>query len=320
MYREFLNAVDSSKNICLISHQNPDGDTCGSALALFRALRLYGKEQVYIYCDGVFRNSLQTLEGIDEYNKTQIEKCDLAIACDCAEYDRMGAYLNLFNKAKFRVDIDHHKTNSRYGNINIIEPGVSATCEVMYKVIKAMDEIKPCLDDTVAKLLYSGLVTDSGGFTFSNVSEQTHEIASKLIKYNFSASEICEHFLKSVSLKVFNLRMRVLSKAKFFQDGKIGLIYFSQEDFIATDTAMEDTEGAINYIRDIDAVEVAVAITQTQQNNSYKVSIRTSDRVDASRIASVFGGGGHKNAAGCRISGFYEDVKDKLLKACIDEL
>ena len=320
MYREFLNAVDSSKNICLISHQNPDGDTCGSALALFRALRLYGKEQVYIYCDGVFRNSLQTLEGIDEYNKTQIEKCDLAIACDCAEYDRMGAYLNLFNKAKFRVDIDHHKTNSRYGNINIIEPGVSATCEVMYKVIKAMDEIKPCLDDTVAKLLYSGLVTDSGGFTFSNVSEPTHEIASKLINYNFSASEICEHFLKYLSLKLFTLRMRVLSKAKFFQDGKIGLIYFSQEDFIATDTAMEDTEGAINYIRDIDAVEVAVAITQTQQNNSYKVSIRTSDRVDASRIASVFGGGGHKNAAGCRISGFYEDVKDKLLKACIDEL
>ncbi len=114
--------------------------------------------------------------------------------------------------------------------------------------------------------------------------------------------------------------MRALSKAKFFEDGKIGLIYFSQEDFLATDTAPEDTEGAINYIRDIDTVEVAAAITQTRQSNSYKVSIRTSDRVDASRIASVFGGGGHKNAAGCRISGFYEDVKDKLLKACSDEL
>ena len=320
MYEEFINAVDNSNTVCLISHQNPDGDTCGSALALYRALKLYGKEKVYLYCDGVFRNSLLVLEGIDEYNKTQIDRCDLAIACDCAESDRMGAYLNLFNKARFRVDIDHHKTNSRYGNINIIEPGVSATCEVMYKLIKAMDEKKPCLDDTVAKLLYSGLVTDSGGFTFSSVSNQTHEIASKLIKYNFSASEICEHFLKSVSLNVFNLRMRVLSKAKFFEDGKIGMIYFSQEDFIATDTAPEDTEGAINYIRDIDTVEVAVAITQTKQSNSYKVSIRTSDRVDSSRIAAVFGGGGHKNAAGCRVSGFFEDVKDKVLKACADEL
>lgn len=93
-----------------------------------------------------------------------------------------------------------------------------------------------------------------------------------------------------------------------------------QEDFSATNTTSDDTEGAINYIRDIDTVEVAVAITQTKQNNSYKVSIRTSDRVDASRIASVFGGGGHKNASGCRVSGFFEDVKDKLLKACRDEL
>ncbi|MDE6211004.1 MAG: bifunctional oligoribonuclease/PAP phosphatase NrnA [Clostridia bacterium] len=320
MYEEFIKAVDSSSSICLISHQNPDGDTCGSALALYRALKLYGKERVYIYCDSVFRNSLQVLEGIDEYNKSQIDKCDLAIACDCAEYDRMGGYLELFNKARYRVNIDHHKTNSRYGNINIIEPGVSATCEVMYKIIKTMDGLKSCLDDIVAKLLYSGLVTDSGGFTYSNVSRQTHEIASKLIAYDFSASDICEHFLKSVSVNVFNLRMRVLSKAKFFQDGKIGLIYFSQEDFIATNTAPEDTEGAINYIRDIDTVEIAVAITQTKQSNSYKVSIRTSDRVDSSRIASVFGGGGHKNAAGCRISGFFEDVKDKLLKACSDEL
>lgn len=320
MYEEFINAVNKSSSICLISHQNPDGDTCSSALSLYRALKLYGKEQVYLFCDSTFRSSLQILEGIDEYNKSRVINFDLAIACDCAEYDRMGGYYNLFNKAKFKVNIDHHKTNSRYGSINIIEAGVSSACEVAYKVIKALDEIRPCIDDTVAKLLYTGLVTDSGGFTFSSVSSQTHEIASQLIKYNFSASDICEHFLKSVALNVFNLRMRVLSKAKFFEDNKIGMIFFMQEDFSATNTTSDDTEGAINYIRDIDTVEVAVAITQTKQNNSYKVSIRTSDRVDASRIASVFGGGGHKNASGCRVSGFFEDVKDKLLKACRDEL
>ena len=320
MYEDFINAVDKSNIICLISHINPDGDTCSSALALYRALKLYGKEQVYLYCDSTFRDSLSVLDGIEEYNKVQINKCDLAIACDCAEFDRMGKYLNLFDKAKFKVNIDHHKTNSRYGNINIIEAGISAACEITYKVLKALDEKRPCMDDTVAKLLYSGLVTDSGGFSFSSVSNQTHEIASKLIKYNFSASEICEHFLKSVSLKVFNLRMRVLSKAKFFENNKIGMIFFMQEDFSATGTTADDTEAAINFIRDIDTVEVAVAITQTEQENSYKISIRTSDRVDASRIAAAFGGGGHKNAAGCRTSGFFEDVKDKVLKACRDEL
>lgn len=323
MYEELIKAVEKSNSICIISHQNPDGDTCGSALALYRALKLFGKSQVYIYCDvaeSAFRDSLQVMEGIEFYNKVNIDKCDMAIACDCAEADRMGEYLRLFQKAKYRVNIDHHKSNCKYGNINIVEPGISATCEIIYKVVKAFDALKKCIDDKVAKLLYTGLVTDSGGFTFSSVSKQTHAIASELIEYDFSASDICEHFLKRVPLNTFKLRTRVFSKAKFFENGKIGLIYFSLEDFAETETNPEDTEGAINFIRDIDTVEIAVAITQRRQNNSYKISIRTSDRVDASRIAATFGGGGHKNAAGCAISGFYEDVKDKILKACVDEL
>jgi phosphoesterase RecJ-like protein len=320
MYEDFIKAIDKSNSICIISHQNPDGDTCGSSLALYRALKLYGKTQVGIFCDSDIRESLKVLDGIDEYNKCEIAKFDMAIACDCAEKERMGEYYALFSKAKYRADIDHHKTNDFYGNINYVEAGVSATCEVMYKIIKALDEIKPCLDDTVAKLLYSGLVTDSGGFTFSSVSSQTHKIASQLIKYNFSASAICEHFLKSVSINTFKLRARVLSNAKFFEDNKIGIIVFNKEDFESTGTSGNDTEGAINYIRDIDGVEIAVAISHTDKANSYKISIRTSDRVDASKIAMTFGGGGHKNAAGGRLSGFLEDVKDKLLKACRDEL
>ena len=320
MYEDFIKAVNSSKSIAIISHQNPDGDTCGSALALYRALKLYGKDNVNIFCDSEIKNTLRVMEGSDHYNECEVAKCDLAIACDCADMDRMGKYFELFNKSKIKVNIDHHKTNNRYGDINIIEAGVSATCEVMYKIIKKFDSINRCLDDAVAKLLYSGIVTDSGGFTFSSVSEQTHFIASELIKYNFSASEVCEHFLKTLPLNTFLLRARAFSHAKFFENGKIGLITFMQEDFDITNTSAENTEGAINFIRDVAGVEIAVAITQMSNPNNYKVSIRTTDNVDATRIAMVFGGGGHKNASGCRISGFYEDVKDKLLKACRDEL
>lgn len=319
MYRDFINAVQKANIVSIISHQNPDGDTCGSALALYRALKLFGK-QVYIYCDSVIKDSLTVLKGYENYNASETVKCDLAIACDCADADRMGVYLDMYKKARIKVDIDHHKTNNNYGNINIIEAGVSATCEVMYKVIKALDEVKPCFDDTVAELLYSGLVTDSGGFTFSSVSSQTHAIASELKKYNFDSSAICEHFLKNVPFNTFRLRARVWSQAKFFCDNKIGMIVFTQQDFKETSTCPDNTEGAINYIRDIEGVEVAVAITELESKNSFKVSIRTSDRVDASRITMIFGGGGHKNAAGCRISGFFEDVKDKLIKACRDEL
>ncbi len=319
MYRDFIDAVKKAEIISIISHQNPDGDTCGSALALYRALKLFGKT-AYIYCDSDIKDSLTVLKGYENYNASEVVKCDLAIACDCADAERMGKYLDMYRKARIKVDIDHHKTNTGYGNINIIEAGVSATCEVMYKVIKALDGEKPCFDDTVAELLYSGLVTDSGGFTFSSVSSQTHAIASELVKYNFNASAICEHFLKSVPFNTFRLRAKVWSNAKFFCDNKIGMIVFTQEDFKSTGTSPDNTEGAINFIRDIKGVEVAVAITELAANNSFKVSIRTSDNVDASRITMVFGGGGHKNAAGCRISGFFEDVKDRLLKACRDEM
>ncbi len=320
MYEDFIKAVDSSETIAIISHQNPDGDTCGSALALYRALNLYAKKNVYLFCDSNIKDSLKVLYGSENYNKCEVNKCDLAIACDCADMDRMGKYYDFFIKSKISVNIDHHKTNSRYGKINIIEPGISATCEVMYKIIKALDAKKPCLDDKVAKLLYSGLVTDSGGFTFSSVSSQTHLVASELIKYDFSASEVCERFLKSVPMNTFLLRARVLSKAKFFENGKIGLIVFSEEDFKSTSTTPENTEGAINFIRDIAGVEIAVSITQTEKPNNYKISVRTSDNVDATKIVGFFGGGGHKNASGCRVSGFFEDVKDRLLKACRDEL
>lgn len=131
MYEDFIKAIDKSNSICIISHQNPDGDTCGSSLALYRALKLYGKTQVGIFCDSDFRESLKVLDGIDEYNKCEIAKFDMAIACDCAEKERMGEYSALFSKAKYRADIDHHKTNDFYGNINYVEAGVSATCEVM---------------------------------------------------------------------------------------------------------------------------------------------------------------------------------------------
>ncbi len=320
MYEDFIKAVDRSNTIAIISHQNPDGDTCGSALALYRALHLYGKKEVYIFCDSQIKDSLRVLQGSEDYNICEVGKVDLAIACDCADAERMGIYLNLFKKSAMRVNIDHHKTNERYGNINIIEAGVSATCEIMYKVISRMNQVKSCLDDGVAKLLYSGLVTDSGGFTFSSVSSQTHAVASELIKYDINASEICEHFLKNVPLNTFKLRARTLAKAKFYENDRIGMIIFTQQDFAETGTTPDNTEGAINYIRDITGVEIAVAITEMPTPYSYKVSVRTGESVDASRITMTFGGGGHKNAAGCRISGFFEDVKDKLLKACRDEL
>lgn len=314
---KFLTAVNRAQTIALFSHVNPDGDTCGSALALYRALKTYGKKP-YVFCDGVFNDKLRYLDGIDEYNKTEFAPCDLAIAVDCSDDGRLGAYDRAYYSCRYRIFVDHHITRGKRGDFNIVETGAAATAEVVFDLIKAMDARKKCLDDIVAKLLYCALVTDSGGFSFSSVTNKTLSVAAELINYDFKANEIFDNFIKKTDYKVFNLKNRVLSGTKLYDDGTIAGIFFKKEDFEATGTTDADTDGIINNILNIIGVKVAFSITETKGEMQYKVSFRTVDGVNADEIAAIFGGGGHKNAAGCRVSGFFEDVKDKILKACRD--
>lgn len=313
-YTKIIQAINEAENIAIISHINPDGDTVGSSLAIFKALKMYGKKP-YIFCDNEITGKISVLAGVENYNTEKLNKYDLSIAVDCADIDRMGECVLEFKKGKRTMVIDHHKSNNKYGDINLVEYTAAATAQIMTKILDEMH----LLDDEIAQLLYSGLVTDSGGFTFSSVTPETMQVASMLLKYDFKAYEICEHFLKKTTMQVFKLKSRVLNKAKFYDDGTIGIITFSQTDFDETQTNSSNTDGIINNIINIEGVRVAVSVSYTG-NMSYKVSFRTGEDVDSSKLAMVFGGGGHKNAAGCRISGFYEDVIDKILKAVRDEI
>ncbi|MGN0771357.1 MAG: bifunctional oligoribonuclease/PAP phosphatase NrnA [Christensenellales bacterium] len=314
-----VDAIIKAQKIAIFSHISPDGDTLGSSLALYRAVVALGKK-ADLYCESQIKKFYSSMTGADKYNVATCDAYDLCIACDCGDVGRIGAYGSLFFSTKNTMNIDHHKTNDKYAKVNYVRPQASSTCEIMFDLLKNLDKIKPCIDDKIAELLYTGIVTDSGGFTFSNVSANTHIVAAQLITYDFDAAAVCEKYLKSITINKFNLKVRVLQSAKFFDDNRIGIIHFTHDDFDATMTSEEDTDGLINNIRNVDGVDVAVAITDTAQPNSYKISIRTSERADASVIACTFGGGGHKNAAGCRLNGFYEDVKDKILRACRDNL
>lgn len=313
-YESVKKEIDRAKTIAIISHINPDGDTVGSSLAIYNALKMYGK-QPYIFCDDKPQGKLLVLDGVQYYNTDFLPKYDLAIAVDCADQERMGYSISEFNKARRKMVIDHHKTNRKYGDVNIVEHTAAATAQIATKILQEMN----LLNDEIAKLLYSALVTDSGGFTFSSVTPETMQVASVLLGYDIKAHEICEHFLKKIKFDVYQLKSRVLAKAKFFDDNTIGIISFRQEDFEQTNTDTSATEGIINNIINIIGVKVAVAISEVADKN-FKVSIRTGEDVDSSKIAMVFGGGGHKNAAGFRINGYYEDVVDKILKSVRDEI
>ena len=228
----FLTAVDKAHTIALFSHVNPDGDTCGSALALYRALKTYGK-QPYVFCDGVFNDKLKFLDGLDDYNKECFSPCDLAIAVDCSDDGRLGVYDRAYYSCRYGIFVDHHLSRGKRGDLNIVETDAAATAEVVFDLISAMDKRKKCIDDTVAKLLYSALVTDTGGFSFSSVTQKTLLTAASLIVYDFKANEIFDNFMKSVDYNVFNLKNRVLSATKLYDDGTIAGIFFKKSDFEA---------------------------------------------------------------------------------------
>ena len=312
---ETIKLIKSAKTVALFSHINPDCDTICSSLALRLYLLKSGKD-VSVYCDGDLKYDMSDLLTAEAMNASAPKKgYDLTIAIDCATEDRLGKYRPLFHKGKKTLCIDHHLQDRSYAGENFVDPHSGATAELIYMIIEK--ENSALLDCDIASLLYTALVTDTGNFAFSNVGERTLRIASELISYGIPHADISFKHFRAVSLPTFRLKTRVFSKIRFFEENKIGIITFLKEDFIATGTTVANSSNLVSDITNISGVEVAVSITEVKPN-SYKVSIRTHKDVDANEIAMIFGGGGHKNAAGFTINGFYGNVLDDILKACKD--
>ena len=316
---ELNNAVQMIKSagiVALFCHINPDCDTICSALALRAFLMKLGGKKISVFCDGELKNNMLNLYSAEVINADlPRDRYGLAIAIDCASEDRLGKYRQLFHNASWTMCIDHHLQDRPFAEYNFIDPHAGATAELIYMIMEHGG--KTLIDKDIASLLYTGLVTDTGNFSFSNVSERTMKIASALIACGIPNSDISFQHYRSISMDTFRLKTRVFSKIKFFENDKIGIITFTRDDFISTDTTVADSSNLVSDISNIAGVEIAVSITEVK-HNIYKVSIRTHKDVDANRIAMTFGGGGHKNAAGFMINGFYGNVLDDILKVCKD--
>lgn len=314
LYADVIKLIKNRKKVAIFSHISPDGDTLGAGLALYKALQMYGSEP-YIFCADKVSDKLKYIPMTDVINTARLESYDLSIAVDTASAERLGEMYGEFIKAKKTLVIDHHPSNTRFAAINYVIGSAAATCEIMYSVIKDIG----CIDSVIAKQLYCGLVTDTGGFGFSSVTQNTLQVASELIAYDFKAYEIYEKLIREISPQAFRLKNRALDKSVFYEDGQIGFIGIRLSDFEAVGASESDTEGIINAIRDVKGVRIAVIVSE-YEHEKYKISFRTDESVNANYIAMKFGGGGHKNASGCRIKGNYEETVERLLKACSDEL
>ncbi len=315
IFEKIYKEIERANSIAIFCHINPDCDTMCSGLALLFALRKIGKNPEIFVDANNFSNKLKFLNGFENFQQPGKNVFDLAISVDSSDIGRIGKSSVSFLKARQRIAFDHHKSHIKFANIVALDTESASNSEIMFKFLKLRDLV----DREIAELLFTGLVTDSGCFQFSNAMQSTHQTAIELMNYGILSHSIIYNYFRKKEKAVFDLQNRVLSKARFFEDEKIAIIAFTKNDFAETGTSSSNTEGIVSNLIDIDSVLVAFTLSEEGPLN-WKLSVRTKAPVDASDIANTFGGGGHVRAAGARVNGYFEDIIEKLVKLARDRI
>lgn len=298
--------LQEAHKIVLCSHIDPDGDTLGSTLALFHALKSIGKE-VIITVDDSIPFTLSFIPGIKEYRHFQDEEhveADLLVILDSSSADRAGNVLKVVHAAHI-LNIDHHKTNTRFAEYLYVDAKAAATAEIIYELLQKM---QIPLTKEMAYCIFTGLSTDTGSFKYSNTTATTMRIAAKLLEMGVDPSVISDNIeLKKRS--TVTMLSKVLQTLTFVHDGQVAYIEIKNDIY---DKDVE-TDSFISFPRYIEGVSVAILFKGVEPNLT-RISMR-SKNIDVSKIALSFGGGGHQKAAGCSVNANLEEAKKQILAA-----
>lgn len=309
-------SIKNSKNILLVSHINPDGDTLGSMCGMYSLINKNYKKK----CDMVvvskipsvyeFLPNINNAKNISELDLSR--EYDLVINLDVASIDRCSDAKILFDKAKNTVNIDHHETNIGYAKINIIEPFAAATGEIIYSIAQKLNWDIP---KDGADCLYVAIMTDTGCFKFSNTTPKAMEYCSKLIALGVNSSDLYQKCYESNSKDMVLFQSYCISRAQFTEDNKIAYAHVYKKDLEKFNYNGDDfTEGLTEKLRAIKTTEIAFVVKELNATTS-KISMRSRSK-DISKVCSAFGGGGHKLAAGAVIKANIQNCA----KMVIDEI
>ncbi len=297
-------------------HENPEGDAIGSELALALALRKMGKTATVLNADPVPANLL-FLPGADTVVFAEDgSKYDVAVVVDCGSAERTGRVARELLKCPLLVNIDHHRTNGDLGELSLVDPDAAATGLLIHRVLSAM-KYEIGLD--VATNLYVAVLTDTGSFHYGSSSPEAFEVAGEMVRRGVDPWAVAEQVYETQSARRLRLLGRVLDSLDVSSDGRVACITTMCDDLREFDCGKDALEGFINYPRSIVGVEVAVSFRE-EEGGVFRVSFRSKGRVDVSAVAARFGGGGHRNAAGCTVPGALADVKERVLEALADAL
>ncbi len=313
-----LEHIKKSDNVLVVSHAQPDGDAVGTTLAMGAALLKMGKK-VTIYSEGALPAIFRFLPSIDLFvNEIEnIEEFDTAIVLDCGDICRIGELSDQVAKIPVIINIDHHGTNSQFGDFRIIDSHACATAEIVYNVIT---ELGVEFDEAMAYGIYTGILTDTGSFLFQNTNAAAFAISSKMVEYGVDPYIVAQYVYAAYSLGRLKLLNMVLTTIEISKNGKLSTMFLSQGMLGETGTQLEDVYGLVNYAKHIEDVQVAALIRETcitsHGKGSYHVSLRSSGDVDVAEIARAKGGGGHHSAAGFKA----DEITFSELKRQISEI
>ncbi len=314
IYPKIISKIKESNKIAIMSHIMPDGDNVGSTLALYNALKKSGKD-VHLILDDEIPKIYRFLKNSDKVERPgQYESFDAVIALDCGDANRLGKS-RLYLENNFVINIDHHISNDEFGNLNMIDSNAAATAEIIYQIIKILG-IE--MDREISECLYTGIVTDTGQFQYSNTTSVTHQIAGDLINNGVNASLMFERIYQNSSKEKVMLMKTALETLEFYHNDSISCISLTLEQMRKVNALEADSDGIINLARDIECVEVAIFLKELEPGK-IKVGLRSKKLVDVASVSLQFGGGGHVRAAGCTLHGTIEDVKARVLDAVIAE-
>lgn len=296
--------LSQHNNIALFAHTRPDGDTVGATVALRLALQKLGKN-VQIFCDGEFSDKLLKFPHTAEIATEFFGKWDLMVAVDCGDLQRLGNFAGFYNQHSNTMTVDHHG-GEYYSKHNCVL-NYASTCQMVWEVLEALGVE---LDSTIATYLYMGLCTDTGNFANSNTNEQSFLMAAKMCQLGADIQKVNRVFFKETTYMHTKLYGKIMSRVRRFYDGKLCIVYITQQDLQEFGLDHTASEGIVRFAFDIDTAIVGVSLCEWKPN-SFKCSMRGKD-FNVRQICQEFGGGGHEVASGCLINGFLEDVIEKI--------
>ena len=304
-----LNEVEKASSIGITGHIHPDGDCVGSCMALYHYIRkVYPDKTVKVFLEAPADN-MRVAEGIDDIDSgfTKPENpFDLFVVLDCSSADRFEPAKELVEAASKVFVVDHHMTNTHFADEGVILPDASSTCEVLYDLLE--DEK---IDRTVATFLYLGIIHDTGVFRFPACTEHTMNIAGRMLTKGVNAQQLIDDSFYRKTYAQNRLIGDAVARSELLLDGKMIYTAVTLDDLARFGAGTKETEGLIDQLRLTKGIEVAMFARQ-EAEDTYKISLRAISKVNVASICAAFGGGGHKFAAGCTVTGNLSDYVTQI--------